>query len=138
MTGAEIDKHTARVNCTVCHIPIFAKVAATDMNRDWSKPGDLVAATRLYEPHHEKGNNVVPEYRFFNGTSYFYQFGDAAVAGANGRVVMSAPQGDIGDAGAKIHAFKRHLATQPVDSVTGACCHLRSASSLRPARSRTP
>ena len=121
----EIDKHTARVNCTVCHIPIFAKVAATDMNRDWSKPGDLVAATRLYEPHHEKGNNVVPEYRFFNGTSYFYQFGDAAVAGANGRVVMSAPQGDIGDAGAKIHAFKRHLATQPVDSVTGALLPLK-------------
>ena len=26
----DIDKHTARVNCTVCHIPYFAKVAATD------------------------------------------------------------------------------------------------------------
>jgi len=29
-----IQKHTARVNCTVCHIPVFAKVAATDMDRD--------------------------------------------------------------------------------------------------------
>ncbi len=106
---SKLDKHTARVNCTVCHIPTFAKVAATDMNRDWSQPGDLVAATGLYEPHHDKDTNVVPEYRFFNGTSYFYQFGDEAVAGENGRIVMSAPLGSIGDAGAKIHAFKRHL-----------------------------
>ena len=123
--NSRLDKHTARVNCTVCHIPTFAKVAATDMNRDWSAPGDLVAATGLYEPHHQKGTNVVPEYRFFNGTSYFYQFGDEAVAGANGRIVMSAPQGDIGKAGAKIHAFKRHLATQPVDSKTGALLPLK-------------
>jgi hypothetical protein len=121
----EIDKHTARVNCTVCHIPTFAKVAATDMNRDWSAPGDLLTTSGLYEPHHVKGTNVVPEYRFFNGTSYFYQFGDPAEAGVNGRVVMSAPLGDIGDAGAKIHAFKRHLATQPVDSVSGALLPLK-------------
>ena len=116
---SRLDRHTTRVNCTVCHIPTFAKVAATDMNRDWSQPGDLVAATGLYEPHHEKGLNVTPEYRFFNGTSYFYQFGDRAVAGENGRVVMSAPEGDISEAGAKIHAFKRHLATQPIDLEQG-------------------
>ena len=123
--NSRLDKHTARINCTVCHIPTFAKVAATDMNRDWSAPGDPVAATGLYEPHHQKGTNVVPEYRFYNGTSYFYQFGDEAAAGENGRVVMSAPQGDIGDAGAKIHAFKRHLATQPVDPVSGALLPLK-------------
>ena len=121
----DIDKHTARVNCTVCHIPTFAKVAATDMNRDWSQPGDYLADKGLYEPHHEKATNVVPEYRFFNGTSYFYQYGDPVVAGENGRVVMSAPLGNIGDPGAKIHAFKRHLATQPVDSVTGALLPLK-------------
>ena len=115
---SRLDKHTARVNCTVCHIPTFAKVAATDMNRDWSAPGDLVAATGLYEPHHDKDTNVVPEYRFFNGTSYFYQFGDEAVAGENGRIVMSAPLGSIGDAGAKIHAFKHHLGKQPIDPST--------------------
>jgi hypothetical protein len=111
---ADIDKHTARVNCTVCHIPYFAKVAATDMNRDWSQPGVLVTSRGLYEPAHEKGTNVVPEYRFFNGMSYFYQFGDVAEPGADGRVVMSAPIGDIHDEGAKIFAFKRHLATQPI------------------------
>jgi hypothetical protein len=115
---SEIDKHTARVNCTVCHIPVYAKVAPTDMERDWSRPGEYIATTGLYEPSHIKGTRVVPEYRFFNGSSYFYQFGTAAVAGENGRVVMSAPLGDIHDPGAKIYAFKHHLATQPVDPVT--------------------
>lgn len=114
-----LDRHTARVNCTVCHIPYFAKVAPTDMNRDWSVPGDLVPEKGLYEPHHEKGTQVVPEYRFFNGTSYFYQFGDPAVPGENGRVVMSEPLGDIQDPNAKIHAFKHHLAVQPADAQSG-------------------
>jgi hypothetical protein len=110
-----IQKHTARVNCTVCHIPVFAKVAQTDMNRDWSREGFFVAEKGLYEPYHDKAGNVVPEYRFFNGMSSFYQFGDPALPGADGRVVMSAPEGSIGDPAAKIFAFKRHLATQPVE-----------------------
>jgi hypothetical protein len=115
----DIRKHTARVNCTVCHIPIFAKVAGTDMNRDWSRPGELVEAKGLYEPAHEKDTHVVPEYRFFNGKSYFYQFGDPVDVGENGRVVMSAPEGNIGDSAAKIYAFKHHLATQPVEPHNG-------------------
>ena len=110
----DINKHTARVNCTVCHIPHVAKVAATDMNRDWSVPGDFLPEKGLYEPSHEKGSNVVPVYRFFNGMSQFYQFGDAAEPGPDGRIVMSAPIGDIHDDGAKIFAFKKHLATQPI------------------------
>ena len=113
--SGDINKHTARVNCTVCHIPYFAKVAATDMNRFWDKPGDLVAAKGLFEPNHEKLTHVVPEYKFFNGMSSFYQFGAAAEPGPDGRIVMSAPIGDINDGGAKIHAFKKHLATQPIE-----------------------
>lgn len=35
----KINRHTARLDCTTCHIPAFAKVAATDMLRDWSAPG---------------------------------------------------------------------------------------------------
>jgi hypothetical protein len=114
----DIDKHTARVNCTVCHIPFFAKEAPTDMERDWSQPGEFVPETGLYEPHHVKGTNVLPKYRFFNGMSHFYQFGDPAVAGANGYIAMSAPDGDIHDPGAKIYAFKHHLGNQPIDPVT--------------------
>ncbi len=115
----DINKHTARVNCTVCHIPYFAKVAPTDMNRNWSDPNPPLTEKGLYEPAHEKGTNVIPVYRFFNGMSTFYQFGDAAEPGPDGRIVMSAPIGDIHDPGAKIFAFKKHLATQPVDLENG-------------------
>jgi hypothetical protein len=111
----EIDKHTARVNCTVCHIPAFARVAPTDMERDWSKPGDVDPLTRLYEPHMVKLSNVIPEYAFFNGRSYFYEFGQPAEPRENGRVLMSSPLGDILDPDAKIFAFKYHLGRQPID-----------------------
>ena len=114
----DLNKHTNRVNCTVCHIPTFAKVAPTDMARDWSMPGELNAANGLYEPAHLKMSNVIPEYLFFNGTSYFYQFGDPAVEEANGIITMSAPLGEVTQPGAKIYAFKHHLGYQPIDPVT--------------------
>ncbi len=37
-TDPRLDMHTARVACTVCHIPTFANGAPTDMMRDWSAP----------------------------------------------------------------------------------------------------
>jgi hypothetical protein len=114
----DLDKHTGRLSCTVCHIPAFAKVAGTDMDRDWSRSGVLVAEKGLYEPYHTKEQNVQPVYRFFNGLSYFYQFSDAAMPDADGRVLMAAPLGDIHDPGAKIAPFKRHRATQPMDTLT--------------------
>ncbi len=114
-----INKHTNRVNCTVCHIPTFAKVAATDMDRDWREPGELNQAKGLYEPFNRKMTDVIPEYRFFNGMSYFYQFGDTAIPEANGFITMSAPMGSITDPGARIYAFKHHLGNQPIDPSSG-------------------
>ena len=114
----DLDRHTARVNCTVCHIPLFSKTIPTDMNRDYSQPGDLVGATGLYEPHITKQAQVIPEYAFFNGTSTFYVFGSEAVPGANGRISMSAPVGSVTDPTSKIYAFKRHTGAQPIDPVT--------------------
>lgn len=116
--SARINDHTEKVNCTVCHIPQFAKVAATDMFRDWSAPGVLVQETGLFEPAHTKGLNVTPVYRFFNGYSKFYKFGDPAQLGPNGRVIMSAPVGDVSDPASKIYAFKYHKAKQPIDPET--------------------
>jgi hypothetical protein len=117
-SNSRLDKHTARVNCTVCHIPKFAKVAPTDMDRDWSKPGNI-NEQGLYEPYHTKRIDVIPEYKFFNGISYFYEFGSPAVPSESGRILMSSPEGTINDPGTKIHAFKHHLATQPIDPSSG-------------------
>lgn len=65
-----------------------------------------------------KSSQAKPVYRFFNGKSHFYEFGQPALS-ENGRVIMSAPDGRIQDPGAKIHAFKRHTSTQPIDRGTG-------------------
>jgi hypothetical protein len=113
--SSTLDRHTARVDCTSCHIPAFARVAATDMVRDWSLPGEVDPTTRLYEPHMVKASHVTPEYRFWNGRSEFYQFGSTAVPGADGRVVMAGPLGSIGDVGAKIFPFKHHTGRQPAE-----------------------
>ena len=115
---SRLNRHTARVNCNACHIPYYAKVAETDMDRDYSAPPVLDPATGLYEPFMVRRTNVVPEYRFWNGKSTFYQFGQAAVPGANGRVLMAGPVGSVNDAGAKIQPLKVHLGRQPIDPVT--------------------
>lgn len=113
-----LNDHTARVSCTVCHIPEFAKVAPTDLHRDYSAPADVVAATKLYEPHMLMASHVRPVYRFFNGTSQFYEFGAEAVPEASGRIAMAKPLGSITDRGAQIVALKHHTARQPIDPVT--------------------
>ncbi|MCG6879542.1 MAG: hypothetical protein LJE96_10425 [Deltaproteobacteria bacterium] len=113
----KLNQHTNRVNCTVCHIPTFAKIAPTDMDRDWSQPGELNESKGLYEPSNTKMTHVIPEYRFFNGTSYFYQFGDVGIPEENGFITMSAPVGSITDSGARIYAFKHHKGNQPIDSI---------------------
>ena len=115
----DLNKHTDRVDCSVCHIPRFAKITTTDMLRDYSQPAVLDDARRLYDPYIERAGNVVPEIKFWNGTSTFYEFGTQAVPSSSGRVEISAPVGDINDNSAKLFGFKHHLAVQPHDPLTG-------------------
>ena len=118
-SNRRLDDHAARVSCTVCHIPEFARDAPTDMHRDYSAPPEVHPTKRLYEPHMMMQAHVTPDYRFFNGQSAFYEFGAPTVSDSDGLVVMSEPLGSIDDAGAKIHAFKRHRATQPMEPGAG-------------------
>lgn len=122
---SDLNKHTAKVNCTVCHIPSYAKVAATDVHRDFSQPGELSLSSQLYEPHMERQNGLTPVYRFWNGTSAFYFYGDAAVAPQGGRMAVSRPEGGIAAAGAKLYAFKYHQAEQARDVASGSLIPLK-------------
>lgn len=117
--SSTLNRHTARVACSTCHIPEFAKAAATDMERDWSQPGEVDPTSKLFEPHMLKASHVPPEYRFFNGRSWFYEFGSRAVPQPNGRVLMAGPLGSVQEPGAKIIPVKHHLGRQPQDPVTG-------------------
>ena len=114
--NTSIDKHTAKVDCSVCHIPRFAKIIHTDMVRDFSKPAQIDSEKRLYEPNIVRQANVTPVYRFNNGTSWIYEFGTAVTYGANGLVTMAEPLGTRADS--KIYPFKRHQARLPFDSAS--------------------
>mgnify|MGYP000588515762 CR=1 FL=1 len=63
-----LDLHAEKVYCTSCHIPTFARSEPTDMMRDWS--------TIVYDDEKDKykasitfGENVVPTYAWYNGTT---------------------------------------------------------------------
>ncbi len=114
---SKIDKHTARVDCTTCHIPTYARITSTDMFRDF-RAVEVDPVKRLYEPKITRQANVIPQYQFFNGTSYFAKFGEAIVKNAAGRYVLSNPLGKVTDVGAKIFPFKVHQAMQAHDPVT--------------------
>ena len=105
----EINRHLSRVHCTVCHIPAFARNATTDMFRDFTKT-EYDTASNRYEPVRTFAPNVRPTYAWFNGLSYFYEFGKPLTLQSLGRYLLAYPLGDINDAGAKIHAFKLHQA----------------------------
>ena len=81
---ADINRHMSRVHCTVCHIPAFARNATTDMFRDFTKT-DADTASNRYEPARTFATNVRPAYAWFNGLSYFYEFGKPITLQSLGR-----------------------------------------------------
>jgi hypothetical protein len=105
----EINRHLARVNCTVCHIPAFARNAPTDMLRDFTAT-EVDTVNQRYEPVRTFATNVMPSYRWFNGLSYFYEFGKAIAFRPGEKFFQAYPLGDIKDPNAKINAFKLHQA----------------------------
>jgi hypothetical protein len=106
--SADINRHMTRVHCTVCHIPSFARSAPTDVFRDFTKTE--VDSTNRYEPVRTFATNVRPAYAWFNGLSYFYEFGTSITLQSLGRYLMAYPLGAIPDSSTKIHAFKLHQA----------------------------
>lgn len=123
---SDLDRHTRKVFCTSCHNPRFAKVAPTDMFRDWSKPG-VVTEARLYEPWIEFQSDVQPEYVWWNGTSTFYIVGTPALPGENGRLGLAMPNGNVNDPESHIYAMKHHMGNQPVDPVTRSLLPLKAS-----------
>ena len=115
----DINKHTARVSCTVCHIPAFSRFRTTEVYRDFSKT-EIDPAVNRWEPVRTMATNVTPTYKWFNGLSYFYEFGKGEFGQRinfrpAGNFLLSNPLGDILDSNAKIHAFKYHKAKMAYD-----------------------
>ena len=115
-----IAKHTGRVACQTCHIPIYAKNAndtanteATEMHRDW-QVAEWNATLNRYEPTPTKSNDQIPKYLFWDGTSWGNNAFDTAVLdSATGAYKVSRPNGAINSpAGTKLYPFKYKTASQ--------------------------
>lgn len=111
--NAVLNKHADTVNCTVCHIPKFARDEATDMVRDWSKPS-YNAETDKYSAAITLQKDVTPVYTWFNGFTRALLPGEPIKRLADGSAGMMVPQGSRDDAAAKIYAFKMHKGRMPL------------------------
>jgi hypothetical protein len=122
--GSTLDRHTARVACQTCHIPVYAKDAAdsaateaTEVHRVWL---ETHSSSAPFHPVMEKRNDLVPEYRFWNRLSDNSLLGDvAAIDSDTGRYPTSRPVGDVADPDSKLYAFKYKTAQQPISLSTG-------------------
>jgi len=87
----KLNDHTDVLACQTCHIPEFARGGyATKMWWDWSTAGKLTPEGKPLKINNDKGEqiyngmkgdfgwgaNVVPEYRWFDGTVKYTLFGD--------------------------------------------------------------
>ncbi len=116
--AAQLNRHTAAVACTTCHIPSFARKDPTDMRRDWSRAEEVKGEGR-FEPHIEFATNVKPVYAWWNGRGAVALLGEPVKPAANGKVAMYVPQGSRGDARAKISPFKVHTGKLPIETASG-------------------
>jgi hypothetical protein len=113
-----LNRHVARISCSVCHIPSFARDEPTDMVRDWStvhfseEKGKYLYAGKLE-------SNVVPSYAWYNGSSRIQLPRQKVERDATGAVMMAIPQGGKEDPSARLAAFKVHRAKLPVLDDTG-------------------
>jgi hypothetical protein len=118
-----LDDHVRSVACEVCHIPMIAKDAPTQVYVDhlraaalgavptdeWGRPRyPADAGVEVWE------RNLIPTYAWYDGTRGHYAVGDEI--GSARPVVLNRPVGEPRNPVARIHAFKVHRANQPYDS----------------------
>ncbi|HEY4761327.1 MAG TPA: hypothetical protein VIH42_12160 [Thermoguttaceae bacterium] len=119
------NRHVAngKVDCTGCHIDSFGKGVSTEMSRDWTAPVWNPAGCEgqgAYIGHEVRGSNVIPEFRFWNKTSWVYDRNGTAGLTTDlidGGLAMSYPLGTMADG--KLYPFKVHTSKNPIDSSSG-------------------
>jgi octaheme c-type cytochrome (tetrathionate reductase family) len=125
-----LNEHTIKVSCQTCHIPIYAKGTSTNLYWDWRTAGKLKDGKPFMEEdslgnHTYKsikgtftyGNNIKPEYIWFNGTAGHYILGDK-VEDTTKAVVLNPLNGSYLDKNSKIIPVKIHTANQIFDPIT--------------------
>lgn len=121
-----LNKHTAKVSCQACHIPVYAKVNPTKMAWNWSEAGKLKSG-KPYSTNDSLGKEsylsikgsfkwekkVEPDYIWFNGTADHYILGDSITEVP---VQMNTLYGSHNDPESKIYPVKIHRGDQIYDT----------------------
>jgi RNase P subunit RPR2 len=108
-----MNTHANRVACQTCHIPTFGKNTPTEMSRNWTKPHWNPAGCNgqgAWIGEEIKASNVIPTYKFWNGQSDIYNYGETIQA-ENGIFNMAKALGTIQDG--KLTPMKIHTSYQP-------------------------
>jgi octaheme c-type cytochrome (tetrathionate reductase family) len=122
-----LNKHTLKVACQTCHIPVYAKVNPTKLHWDWSTAGQL----KNGEPYEEVdstgtdvymsikgsfrwGKQLKPDYIWFNGTASHYLVGDTFDPARS--LKLNELNGSYDDPDSKIYPVKIHRANQIYDT----------------------
>jgi octaheme c-type cytochrome (tetrathionate reductase family) len=132
LVGLKLNHHTDRIACETCHIPTFARGGvATKIDWDWRTAGKLKNGEGFKlknytqgDGHHRAtyksikgdfkyGENLVPEYRWFNG-EMVYTLIDTKFDPSN-PVDINHVEGSADDPKARITPFKRMHTVQPYD-----------------------
>ncbi len=117
-SNSTLNRHTAKIACQTCHIPVYGKNAAdtasteaTETERHWQQGSEHT--TPPLHPVVVKANNLKPVYRFWNGLSENYMLGEiAGIDPATGAYPTSRPDGSINDG--KLYPFKYKTSDYPL------------------------
>ena len=118
-----LDRHTAHVACSTCHVPTYSRAQETRDMWDWRTVGQSdeeirnEAGNPIYLP--DEGTfrwrkNVRPYYDWDNGHTQRYLLGDK-LPNLEDKVYLSKNIGAIDDPESKIGPFKRFQGWQPAD-----------------------
>jgi octaheme c-type cytochrome (tetrathionate reductase family) len=131
LTLERLNNHTTKLACQACHVPEFARGGVpTKMKWDWSQAGKLTAEGKpftekdshghaIYDSRKgrfELGQNVVPDYVWFNGTVTYTTQADTI--DPKSVVHINTFHGGPEDPKARIWPVKRFEGKQPYDTET--------------------
>lgn len=133
MEAARLNHHANKVACQTCHIPEFARGGVpTKMMWDWSTAGKLNEHGKQFTIKDKKGHdiyashkgdfvlgeNVKPEYRWFNGEITYTLLGDKVEKGDK-PTQINRINGSPTDGKSLIWPMKIMRGKQPFDPVNG-------------------
>jgi hypothetical protein len=121
-SNSRLDSHTPRIACQTCHIPMFAKLNSTEVERNWSHPAwaqGLFGGQGGFKPEEIRDIFLIPTYRWYDGTSRVYALGQVATLNTDGQYEFGVPNGDVASDGAKIYPMKEHISNSARHDATG-------------------